>query len=87
MPRIERGTTEKSCSQRPSLEAKKPLFSLVATEGVGCEEGKWEHAMKEDYINKREAFFHAEARRDVYYVEMPSEDLSVGKVVTLKKSS
>ena len=61
----QRGNREDLFAATPPLEAKKLLFSLAATEGVGYEEGKSEHGMKLDSADIRKAFFHAEARRDV----------------------
>ena len=41
----------------PALEAKKMLFSLAVTKGIGYEEGKREHVMKIDVVDIRRAFF------------------------------
>ena len=41
--------------------------------------------MKIDFIDIREAFFHADARREVY-VELSKEDHTDGKCNKLKKS-
>ena len=53
----------------PPLEAKKFLFSLAVTEGWSGKQG----VQKIEFIDIKRAFFHAEARRDVY-VELPEED-------------
>ena len=57
----------------PPLEAKQLLFSLAATEEVGYEERKRKHGLKLDFVDVRNAFFHADARRDVH-VELAEED-------------
>ena len=41
--------------------------------------------MKLDFIDIRKAFFHADARREVY-VELPNEDYSEEKCGKLKKA-
>ncbi len=42
------------------------IFSLAVTEGIGYESGRREHGMKLDFIDVRKAFFHADARIDIY---------------------
>ena len=69
----------------PPLEAKKLLFSLAVNEGVGYEKGKRKEGMKLDFIDIRKAYFHADARREVY-VELPKEDHTEGKCGKLRKS-
>jgi hypothetical protein len=82
---IKRDNREDLFAATPPLEAKKLLFSLAVTEGVGYEEGAREHGMKLDFIDIRKAFFHADARREVY-VELSKEDHTDGKCGKLKKS-
>ena len=69
----------------PPLEAKKILFSLAVTEGIGFEAGKKEQGMKLDFIDVRRAYFHAKAIRRVF-VELPDEDWEEGKCGELDKS-
>ena len=69
----------------PPLEAKKLLSRLSVTVGVGYEEGAREHGMKLELMNIHQAFFHADARREVY-VELLGEDYSGGKLGQLQKS-
>ena len=57
----------------PPLEAKKMLMSIAVTEGVGFQKGHRSKGMKLDYIDVRRAYFHAQARREVY-VKLPAED-------------
>ena len=46
----------------PPLEAKKILFSLAVTEGIGYQCGNKEKGQKIDFIDVRRAYFHAPAR-------------------------
>ena len=50
----------------PPLEAKKMLFSVAVTAGVGHQEGNPSRGTCMDFIDIRRAFFHAEALREVY---------------------
>lgn len=57
----------------PPLEAKKALFSMAVTEGIGFRKGDHKECMKLIFIDVRRAFFHVDARRSVY-IEHPEED-------------
>ena len=57
----------------PPLEAKKALFALAVTEGIGYRRGNHKKGMKLDFIDVKRAYFHATARRDLY-VDLPEED-------------
>ena len=61
----------------PPVEAKKMLFSLAVTEGIGYEKGDKAHGMKLDFIDARRADLHAPTRRQVF-VELPPEDREPG---------
>ena len=82
---IKRDNREDLFAATPPLEAKKLLFSWAVTEGVGYERGEEKNGMKIDFIDIRKAFFHADARREVY-VELPNQDASPGMCGKLKKS-
>ena len=69
----------------PPLEAKKLLFSMAVTEGIGYKKGHKATGMKLDFIDVRRAYFHAEARRKVY-VRLPPEDYMEGYCGKLKKA-
>ena len=69
----------------PPLEAKKLLFSLAVTEGVGYEPGNKSNGMCIDFIDVRRAYFHAPARRTVF-VKLPPEDHADGMCGRLKKA-
>ena len=58
----------------PPLEAKKMLFSLAVTEGIGFGKG-W--SSKLDFIDISRAYVHAKARRSLY-VKLPPEDQEKG---------
>ena len=68
----------------PPLEAKKLLFILAVTAGVGWHYGK-KKQMKLDFIDVRRAYWCAKARREVY-VDVPPEMGLTGKCARLKKS-
>ena len=68
----------------PPLEGKKLLFTLAVTKGIGYT-GSREHGMKLDFIDVRRAFFHADARREVY-VQLPEEDYEEGMCGLLHKA-
>lgn len=57
----------------PPLEAKKSLFSMAVTKGIGYLEGGRNGGMKIDFINISRAYFQAAAVRNVY-VELPDEN-------------
>ena len=63
----------------PPLESKKMLFSWAVTEGIGFMKGNKKRGMKLDFIDARRAYFHAEARRQVF-VELCEEDAVKGCV-------
>ena len=69
----------------PPLEAKKMLFSLAMTEGIGYEKGNSINGMKLDFIDIRRAYFHAKARRKIY-VHLPIEDAEEGMCGRLDKA-
>ena len=69
----------------PPLEAKKMLFSLAVTEGIGFKDTNKKKGMKIDFIDIRKAYFQAAAVRDVY-VELPEEDYEEGMCGKLIKS-
>jgi hypothetical protein len=68
----------------PRLEAKKLLFSMAVTKGVGYIHDK-KKGMKIDFIDIRRAYFHAKARRQVF-VKLPPEDDEEGMCGELGKS-
>ena len=70
--------------ETPPLEAKKMLFSLAVTEGVGFDRDR-SRGMKIDFIDVRRAYFHAKCKRDVY-IELPGEDAEEGMCGKLDKS-
>ena len=57
----------------PPLESNKLLFSWAVTEGVGIVKGDKKGGMELDFIDVRRAYFHAEARRQVF-VDLCEED-------------
>jgi hypothetical protein len=69
----------------PPLEAKKMLFSLAVTSGIGFKKGRQQEGMKVDFIDVRRAYFHADARRQVF-VELPQEDAEEGMCGELGRS-
>ena len=66
---IKRDKRDDLFAATPPLEAKKMLFSMAVTEGVGAPVKD----KKLDFIDVRRAYFHARARREMY-VELPEED-------------
>ena len=68
----------------PPLEAKKLLFSLATTRGVGYSNDKMK-GMKIDFIDVKRAYFYAKARRDVY-IKLPPEDDEPGMCGKANKS-
>ena len=56
----------------PPLESMKILLSLAVTEGVGYR-GNKNAGKKLDFMDKRRAYYHALARREVY-VKLPPGD-------------
>ena len=71
--------------QLPPLEAKKMLFSMAVTEGIGYQSGNPEEGMKIDFIDISRAYFQADAIREVY-VQLPDEDWEEGMCGKLLKS-
>ena len=69
----------------PPLEAKKILFSMAVTEGIGYCKSRRDKGLKMDFIDVRRAYFHAKARRRVF-VQLPAEDFEPGMCGLLKKS-
>ena len=74
---INTGKREDLFAATPPLEAKKALFSMAVTEGIGFKRGHRERGMKLDFTDVRRAYFNAKARRNVY-VELPPEDAAAG---------
>jgi hypothetical protein len=68
----------------PPLEAKKILFSLATTEGVGYCVNRHK-GMKLDFIDVRRAYFQAPCKRNVYIV-LPEEDAEQGMCGKLRMS-
>ena len=58
---IKRDKREDLFAATPPLEAKKLLFSMAVTEGIGFQEGSRAGGMKIDFIDISRAFFHAKA--------------------------
>ena len=69
----------------PPLEAKKILFSMAATEGIGYQPGCKNQGLKLEFIDVRRAYFHAKARRKVY-IELLEEDNQPGMCGKLNKA-
>ena len=67
----------------PPLEAKKTIFSLAGTEGIGFKEGQRHQGVNIDPIDVRRAYFHARART---YAKLPPEDACPGMCGLLLKS-
>ena len=63
---IETDKREDLFAATPPLEAKKLLMSLAVTEGIGYRRGNKKGGMKMDFIDVRRAYFHANARREVF---------------------
>ena len=82
---IKRDKRDDNFAATPPLEAKKILFSLAVTEGVGYNKGLKNKGMKIDFIDVRRAYFQAMARRDIY-VDLPSEDSAPGMSGKLVKA-
>ena len=61
----------------PPLEAKKILFSLAVTEGIGYVGNNQIGGMALEFIDVRRAYFHAKARMEIY-VQLPDEDWEEG---------
>ena len=68
----------------PPLEAKKVLFSMAVTKGIGFESNRM-NGMKIDFIDVRRAYFHGPARRKVY-IELPEEDWEEGMCGELNRN-
>ena len=79
------GKREDLFAATPPLEAKKMLFSMAVTEGIGYQEGQRVRGKCLDFIDVRRAYFHAAARRTLY-VELPPEDTEEGKCGKLNKA-
>jgi hypothetical protein len=67
----------------PPLEAKKAFYSMAVTKGIGW--GTGSEPLKIEFIDISRAFFHADARREVF-VDLPPEDSEEGMCGMLKKS-
>ena len=68
----------------PPLEAKKMLFSMAVTQGIGFKNSR-RHGFKIDFIDIRRAYFHSKARRRVF-VQLPEEDAQEGMCGMLLKA-
>ena len=79
------GLIEDLFAATPPLEAKKILFSMAVTEGIGFIGNDKVNGMKMDFIDVRRAYFHANARRRVF-VKLPQEDACEGMCGLLEKS-
>ena len=82
---IKRDKREDLFAATPPLEAKKMLFSMAVTEGIGHQSGHPEEGMKIDFIDISRAYFQADAIRDMY-VQLPDEDREEGMCGRLMKS-
>ena len=67
---LKRDKREDMFAATPPLEAKKLLFSMAMTEGLGWGSGWFS---KLDFIDVRKTYLHAKARRYVY-VKLSMED-------------
>ena len=56
-PKIKRDKREDLFAATPPLEAKKMLFSMAVTEGIGHHSGNPEEGMKIDFIDISRAYF------------------------------
>ena len=84
-PRYQRGQTRRFLfAATPPLEAKKILFSLAVTEGVGYRHKKV-MGIKLDFIDIRRACFHSKARREIH-IQLPREDHTEGMCGILNKA-
>ena len=70
----------------PPLEAKKLLFAMAMTAGIGYQTGVRHRGHKLEFIDVRRAYFHAKARRDVYVQQLPPEDAEEGMCGKLNKA-
>ena len=61
----------------PPLEAKKMLFFFAVTEEIGYIKKEEAKGIKLDFIDIRRAYYHAEARRNVY-IRLPEGDQEEG---------
>jgi hypothetical protein len=75
---IKRDKREDLFAATPPLEAKKLLFSIVASSGSS-------ERFKIDFIDVRRAYFHAKSRRPVF-VKLPPEDHQEGMCGRLMKA-
>ena len=66
-------TIEDLFAATPPLEAKKAIFSMCVTEGIGFQKGFKHQGWKIDFIDIRRAYFHAKARRKVF-IKLPAEE-------------
>ena len=55
---IKRDNRDDLFAATPPLEAKKMLFSLAVTEGIGYQRGRKQEGMKLDFIDIKRAYFH-----------------------------
>jgi hypothetical protein len=75
-----RDKTDDLFAATPPLEAKKLLFSIVASSGAGNIS-----EFKIDFIDARRAYFHAKSRREVF-IRLPPEDEEEGMCGKLIKA-
>ena len=69
----------------PPLEAKKLLFSLAVTEGIGFKNGNRSHGMKLMFIDITRAYYYAKARRRIF-IQLPDGDREPGMCGLLNMS-
>ena len=77
--------TEDLLAATPPLEAKKILFSMAVTEGIGFKGGDRIKGMKTDFSDVRRAYFHAAAGTRMYF-KLPPEDHTDGMCGLVEKS-
>ena len=69
----------------PPLAAKKSLFSLATTEGIGYKNGNKAHGMKFMFIDITRAYYYAKARRRIF-IQLPDGDREPGTCGVLNMS-
>ena len=70
---IKRDKREDLFASTPPLKAKKMLFSMAVTGGIGHHSGNPGEGMKNDFVDISRSYFQADAIRDMY-VQLPDED-------------
>ena len=82
---IKKDKREDLFAATPPLEAKKLLFSMALTEGIGYCKNNRINGMKLNFIDVKRAYFHAKCKRNVY-VRLPEEDKEDGMCAKLNMS-